>query len=57
MGDVIKPDFKARRRRAKLLKQQERREELMYKLGPYLDIGLVVLIIGSLIAVLQISLG
>lgn len=56
MGDLIKPDFKARRLRAKLQKQQERREEFLYKIGPYLDLGLVVIVVGALIAVLHLVL-
>lgn len=57
MSNVIKPDFKAKRRRAEMLKRQAKREEMLYKLKPYLELCVVVLTVGTLLVIINAALG
>lgn len=57
MGDLIRPDFKLRKMKAKLLKQQERRDNFLYKARPYIDLFVVMLVVAGVIIIIETAFG
>ena len=54
---MIRPDFKANRRKKEMSRREARHEELLYKFKPYLELCAIVLTVGTLMIIFKTALG